>query len=89
MKRSQNKPWCCRSCTVWHRLHKARPLGSCTQSSMNKLKLAGDGTSVESAVSGPTAHHLVMQVRVLTEAPLPQLREQTDQPPHVAHSFLK
>lgn len=32
---------------------------------------------------------LVMQVRVLTEAPLPQLREQTDQPLHVAHSFLK
>lgn len=30
-----------------------------------------------------------MQVRVLTEAPLPQLREQTDQPPHAAHSFLK
>lgn len=30
-----------------------------------------------------------MQVRVLTEAPLPQLREQTDQPLHVAHSFLK
>lgn len=33
--------------------------------------------------------HLVMQVRVLTEAPPPQLREHTDQPLHVAHSFLK
>lgn len=33
--------------------------------------------------------YLVIQVRVRTEAPLPQLREQTDQPPHAAHSFLK
>lgn len=33
--------------------------------------------------------YLVMQVRVLTEAPLPQLREQTDQPLHAAHSFRK
>lgn len=49
MKCSQNKPWCYRSCTVWHRLHKARPLGSCTQRSINKYKLAGDGTSAESA----------------------------------------
>lgn len=30
-----------------------------------------------------------MQVRVRTEAPPPQLREQTDQPLHAAHSFLK
>lgn len=30
-----------------------------------------------------------MQVRVLTEAPLPQLREQTDQPLHADHSFQK
>lgn len=56
-----------------------------------KGKLAGDGTCVEWAPrsSGPTDHHLVMQVRVRMEAPLPQLREQTDQPPHIAHSFLK
>ena len=33
--------------------------------------------------------YLVMQVRVLTEAPPPQLREQTDQPLHGAHSFRK
>lgn len=32
--------------------------------------------------------HLVMQVRVRIEAPPPQLREQTDQPFHDAHSFL-
>lgn len=38
---------------------------------------------------GPPTGFLVMQVRVLTEAPLPQLREQTDQPLHAAHSFLK
>lgn len=30
-----------------------------------------------------------MQVRILTEAPLPQLREQTDQPLHADHSFPK
>lgn len=33
--------------------------------------------------------YLVMQVRIRTEAPLPQLREQTDQPLHADHSFLK
>lgn len=33
--------------------------------------------------------YLVMQVRILTEAPHPQLREQTDQPLHDDHSFLK
>lgn len=32
--------------------------------------------------------HLVMHVRVRIEAPPPQLREQTDQPFHDAHSFL-
>lgn len=40
-------------------------------------------------LQGMAGVYLVMQVRVLTEAPLPQLREQTDQPLHVAHSFLK
>lgn len=43
-------------------------------------------TGYEPQVTSP---HLVMQVRILTEAPLPQLREQTDQPPHADHSFLK
>lgn len=33
--------------------------------------------------------NLVMQVRDLTDAPPPQVREHTDQPLHVAHSFLK
>lgn len=33
--------------------------------------------------------HLVMQVRVRTEAPPPQVREHTDQPLHGNHSFLR
>ena len=36
---------------------------------------------------GP-GQYLVMQVRVRTEAPPPQLREHTDQPLQEAHSFL-
>lgn len=42
-----------------------------------------------SPAHGPPTGFLVIQVRVLTEAPPPQLREHTDQPLHEAHSFLK
>lgn len=42
-----------------------------------------------SPAHGPPIRFLVMQVRLRTEAPPPQLREQTDHTPHVAHSFLK
>lgn len=42
-----------------------------------------------SPAHGPPTGFLVMQVRDLTDAPPPQVREHTDQPLHVAHSFLK
>lgn len=101
----ENWPWCCRSCIVWGLLHMVHPLGSWDTEQRHLwdtvrwlcrlLWCLGQRFSFPWRINGAALCcwmwlvYLVMHVRVRTEAPAPQLREQADQPLHVPHSFLK